>query len=64
VTLVNVYIPYTNITNFFFDKYGEFEYRHSSSVLLVEEILKAGRNVRDQKPSLNTYNGYYDLVIV
>ena len=27
--IINVYIPYANITNYFFDKYGEFEYRHS-----------------------------------
>lgn len=37
--LVNIYIPYTNILNYFFDKYGEFQYRHSVSVL-VEALLK------------------------
>ncbi len=36
--LVNVYIPYTNINNYFFDKYGEFEFKHNVSVL-VEAIL-------------------------
>ncbi|HSI69452.1 MAG TPA: DUF3822 family protein [Gillisia sp.] len=60
--LVNVYIPYTNITNFFFEKYGEFEYRHSSS-LLVEEILET-EETTGAKAFLNTYKDYYDLVIV
>jgi hypothetical protein len=60
--LVNVYIPYTNITNFFFEKYGEFEYRHSSSVL-VEEALRPGES-QGSKAYINTYEGYYDLVIV
>ncbi len=60
--LVNVYIPYTNITNFLFDKYGEFEYRHSSSVL-VEEAFKLGK-AETPKAILNTFPGYYDLVIV
>ncbi|MCL6218566.1 DUF3822 family protein [Zunongwangia pacifica] len=32
--MVNVYIPYTNIINYFFEKYGEFEYSHHLSVLL------------------------------
>ena len=32
--MINVYIPYTNIINYFFEKYGEFEYVHHLSVLL------------------------------
>ncbi|MCM4159029.1 DUF3822 family protein [Antarcticibacterium flavum] len=60
--LVNVYIPYTNINNFFFEKYGEFEFRHSSSVL-VEEAFKIGEN-KSTKAILNSFKGYYDLVIV
>lgn len=30
--LFNVYVPYTNVTNYFFDKYGEFTFSHSISV--------------------------------
>ena len=32
--MVNIYIPYTNIINYFFEKYGEFEYSHHLSILL------------------------------
>ena len=32
--LINIYIPYTNIINYFFEKYGEFEYSHHLSILL------------------------------
>ncbi|WBL24422.1 DUF3822 family protein [Zunongwangia sp. HGR-M22] len=32
--IVNIYIPYTNILNYFFEKYGEFEYSHHLSILL------------------------------
>jgi hypothetical protein len=60
--IVNVYIPFTNITNYLFDKFGEFEYKHGISVL-CQAVL--------QKPShegvhayLNVYANYYDLVIV
>ena len=62
--LVNVYVPYTNINNFFFDKYGEFEYRHDTSVL-VEALLR--RNVDPKegiKFFLNNHSLGYDLVVI
>lgn len=60
--LVNVYIPYTNITNFFFEKYGEFEYKHSCSVLAGEALRDS--NFTGPRAYLNNYKGYYDLVVV
>jgi hypothetical protein len=64
--IVNVYIPYTNINNFFFDKYGEFEYRHSISVLTGELLkLSAEDNEdREAKMYVNCYSGGYDLVLI
>lgn len=62
--MVNVYIPFTNINNFFFDKYGEFEYQHCISIL-TEEFLKLSR---EQDPAtrvyLNCYTGGYDLLVL
>jgi len=61
--LVNVYIPYTNINNYFFDKYGEFEFKHNISVL-VEAVLAKNNEGKNAQVYLNDYSGYYDLVIV
>ncbi|WP_261376469.1 DUF3822 family protein [Gillisia sp. Hel_I_86] len=61
--LVNVYIPYTNINNYFFDKYGEFEFKHNISVLL-EAVLAKNNEGKNAQVYLNDYSGYYDLVIV
>lgn len=62
--LVNVYIPYTNINNFFFDKYGEFEYRHCVSIL-AEEFLYLNRHQKDEtKVYLNRNALGYDLLII
>ena len=62
--MVNVFIPYTNINNFFFEKYGEFEYRHCISIL-VEEFLKLNANDHGgTKVYLNCYTGGYDLIII
>ncbi|MDT0650011.1 DUF3822 family protein [Autumnicola edwardsiae] len=60
--IVNVYIPYTNIINYFFDKYGEFEYRHSITVLIGELLKLPG----DDRVKAYLYNRKkeYDLVII
>lgn len=36
---VNVYVPLVNVNNFMFDRFGSFEYKHSSTIL-IEHILK------------------------
>ncbi len=60
--LVNIYIPFTNITNFFFDKYGEFEFKHSTSVL-VQAVLDLPTTGKASM-YLNNFSGYYDLVVI
>jgi len=61
--LVNVYIPYTNINNYFFDKYGEFEFKHNISIL-IEAVLAKNNESKNAQVYLNDYSSYYDLVIV
>lgn len=57
-----VYIPYINITNYFFDKYGEYEYRHS-----ISQFLDAVLHLQSQREDciyINVYENYYDLVVL
>ncbi len=61
--IINVYIPYANITNYFFDKYGEFEYRHSLSVL-IESLLKQPKDMDGPKVFLHSHLDTYELVII
>ena len=62
--LVNVYIPYTNISNYFFEKYGEFEYQHCVSVL-VRAFLEADKNMSaGTRVYLNRNASGYDLVVI
>lgn len=61
--IVNVYIPYANITNYFFDRYGEFEYRHSLSVL-IETLLKKEKDQKGLRMYLYVYQQNYDLVVI
>lgn len=48
--LVNVYIPYVNITNYFLEQFGPFNYQHASSVL-VEKLL----NLHPKNEELKVY---------
>ncbi|SHF57278.1 Protein of unknown function [Salegentibacter echinorum] len=45
--IVNIYIPYTNIINFFFEKFGEFEYQHLTSIL-TKTLLSYTTNTEPQ----------------
>ncbi|MEX0315608.1 MAG: DUF3822 family protein [Allomuricauda sp.] len=33
--IVNVYVPFTNINNYIFDLFGEFEFKHSGTVMIT-----------------------------
>ncbi len=44
----NVYVPYVNINNFFFQQFGEFEYKHHATVLIDKLILHSKNNSEKQ----------------
>ncbi|NQY29724.1 MAG: DUF3822 family protein [Flavobacteriaceae bacterium] len=37
--IMSVYVPFVNINNFFFERFGSFEYHHASTII-VEQLLK------------------------
>uniref|UniRef100_UPI0025DCC9E3 DUF3822 family protein n=1 Tax=Winogradskyella sp. TaxID=1883156 RepID=UPI0025DCC9E3 len=37
---INVYVPYVNINNYIFETFGEFVYKHSSSILIDTVLQK------------------------
>ena len=59
----NVYIPYININNFFFQKFGEFEYKHHSTVLIDKLILHAKNNTEKQF-FVNVTASNFDIVVI
>lgn len=61
--IVNVYIPFTNIINYFFDKYGEFEYRHSLSVL-IESLIDTSGDSNMIRAYLHAQKNHYELIII
>ncbi len=61
--LVNVYIPFINVNNFLFDKLGEFEYKHSGTVLL-QSLLDIYRFSEKPHIFINVRENYFDLVAI
>ncbi|KAA1244699.1 DUF3822 family protein [Aquimarina sp. RZ0] len=61
--IVTVYIPYTNINNFFFETFGSFTFKHSSTIL-VDNILTKEKNNESILVYSHMNFKYFDLVVV
>lgn len=57
----NVYIPYVNINNFLFQNFGEFEFKHHSTVL-IETLIKLHRQQLKQTMYVNVSPKHMDIV--
>lgn len=57
----NVYVPYININNFIFDKFGSFTFKHVSTVL-IESILKIEKNTITPKVYLNISSNHFEII--
>lgn len=59
--MVTVYIPYTNINNFFFDTFGAFDYYHEMS-LFIKNVLEKESNDESPKVYIHLHKNSFDLV--
>ena len=60
---VNVYIPFVNINNFLYDRFGEFTYKHFSTIL-IEQILNVEKNAAKPKMYVNICEDNFEIVVV
>ena len=60
---INVFVPYININNYLFEVYGEFEYKHASTIFL-EQILKEEVDSTDDKIYINVEPFHFEMVVV
>ncbi|MEC8831050.1 MAG: DUF3822 family protein, partial [Bacteroidota bacterium] len=61
--MVNVYIPYTNINNYIFELFGEFEFKHSGTVL-INTLLKQQRSTTDPTCYLQVSQREMEMIVV
>lgn len=59
---VIVYVPLTNVNNYFFDTYGSFTFLHSSTVF-IEKILSEERNDNSLKMFMKLYKNQMDVLV-
>lgn len=59
---VNVFVPYANINNYFFEKFGSFEYKHSASVLTENLLFK--NNSEEEIMYVHVFWKHFDLVVL
>ncbi|MGK0308870.1 MAG: hypothetical protein ACI8RP_001837 [Urechidicola sp.] len=58
----NVYVPYININNYLFQNFGEFEYKHHSTVL-IEKLLK-NNTTKEKTMFVNVSKTSLDIVVL
>ncbi|WP_109438354.1 DUF3822 family protein [Aquimarina sp. AU119] len=61
--LVTVYIPYTNINNFFFDTFGSFTYKHTNTIL-INTLLTKEKNSESITVFVNMNSIVFDLIVI
>ncbi|RMB60616.1 DUF3822 family protein [Dokdonia sinensis] len=61
--LMNVYIPYANVNNFFFEKFGSFRFYHAISKL-IEKIGNQGAINPEGCLHINIHSTSFELVII
>lgn len=59
----NVYIPYANINNYLIDRFGTFNYKHASTVL-VSKLLYLSINVEQKLVFVHLQANKFELVVV
>ena len=60
---INVYIPYVNINNFIYDKFGDFTYKHFSTIL-IEELLNIEKHVNETKLFVNVSKTHFEIIVI
>jgi hypothetical protein len=60
---INVYVPYVNINNYIYEKFGAFTFKHFSTVL-IEQILCIEKNSETQKVYAHIESNHFEIVIV
>lgn len=59
----NVYVPYVNINNYIFETFGEFTFKHSSTIL-IDTILQKETNSKDKKVYINVNKSHLEILTI
>lgn len=60
---MNVYVPLMNINNYLFDTYGNFIYKHASTIL-IETLFDLGSKFSEEKLYINVNDSTFEMVFI
>ena len=60
---INVYVPYVNINNFIYDKFGAFTFKHFSTIL-IQQILLIEKHTETPKVYAHISSNHFEIVII
>ncbi|WP_434036133.1 DUF3822 family protein [Formosa sp. 4Alg 33] len=60
---VNVYVPYVNVNNFIYEQFGEFTFKHASTVL-IESILQIEKNADAPKLYIHVASRHFEIISI
>ena len=61
--IVTVYVPYVNINNFFIDRFGGFEFKHYSHIL-IENLLSIYKYSLVPHVFAHVHNNHFELIVI
>ncbi|MFD0861520.1 DUF3822 family protein [Sungkyunkwania multivorans] len=61
--MVNVYVPYMNLNNYFVDCFGEFEYKHFATIL-VANVLTKSTNFDHSAMYVNIQSKQFEIIVI
>jgi len=60
---VNVYVPYVNINNHLYDRFGAFDFKHFSTIL-IESILVLEKNSLSTKMYVHVSHNHFEIIVL
>lgn len=58
---INVYVPYVNVNNYIHEHFGDFNFKHYSTVL-IEEILTKEKNASNAKVYVHVNTNHFEII--
>ena len=60
---VNVYVPYVNINNYLYERFGAFEFKHFSTII-IENILVLEKNATSTKMYVHVSRNHFEIIVL
>jgi Protein of unknown function (DUF3822) len=60
---VNVYVPYVNINNYLYERFGAFEFKHFSTIV-IENILALEKNAVATKMYVHVSHKHFEIIVL